>query len=162
MYPQALDHLAHDKEKEWNNILSMRKLKEEAYLRLKRLAQVANFMESGNDLEPESVPLTDLWVEPVASSSGEASTLKEKSIIKENLSEIVSQDSADTKKHNIGKVIQQETAFPKNNQEDDRRQSEPSNTVTRKLTEGRQGTKVAAQSVIDDFRSKNPEIVPRR
>lgn len=119
------------------------------------MTEVANFMEHGNNLGPESVPLTNLWVESIASGSGETS--KEKSIVKENLSEIASQDSANIKKHNIAL---QKTM--KNNKEDDRKQGEASNTVTRKISEGRQGAKVPVQSIIDAYRSKNPEIVPRR
>lgn len=45
---------------EWNEILSMRKLKEEAYLRLARRRQVTGFLESNNGQHSDSLPAASL------------------------------------------------------------------------------------------------------
>ncbi|XP_034951633.1 uncharacterized protein [Chelonus insularis] len=61
---QALDELARAKEMEWNEILSMRKLKEEAYLRVERKRQVMGFLESNNGQMSDSLPPASLSLVP--------------------------------------------------------------------------------------------------
>ncbi|KAK0174901.1 hypothetical protein PV327_010614 [Microctonus hyperodae] len=61
---QALDELARAKEMEWNEILSMRKLKEEAYLRVERKRQVMGFLESNNGQIPDNLPPASLSLIP--------------------------------------------------------------------------------------------------
>ncbi|KAH0561335.1 uncharacterized protein LOC123265929 isoform X2 [Cotesia glomerata] len=73
---QALDELARAKEMEWNEILSMRKLKEEAYLRVERKRQVMGFLENNNgqmsdSLPPASLSLMSEWSESHREASQE-------------------------------------------------------------------------------------------
>ncbi|XP_057322720.1 uncharacterized protein LOC130666081 isoform X2 [Microplitis mediator] len=73
---QALDELARAKEMEWNEILSMRKLKEEAYLRVERKRQVMGYLENNNgqisdSLPPASLSLMPEWAESHRDASQE-------------------------------------------------------------------------------------------
>ncbi|XP_053598926.1 uncharacterized protein LOC103572158 isoform X1 [Microplitis demolitor] len=73
---QALDELARAKEMEWNEILSMRKLKEEAYLRVERKRQVMGYLENNNgqisdSLPPASLSLMPEWAESHREASQE-------------------------------------------------------------------------------------------
>nr|XP_034182555.1 uncharacterized protein LOC117605386 isoform X3 [Osmia lignaria] len=131
---QALDELARAKEMEWNEILSMRKLKEEAYLRIERRRQVMGFME-----------------EKISFGS------------KDDLPEDSSQDSPAFKKEKSSKQSsQRQSTPPKQGGENGRKQVEALSPENRQIGEGRQGAIVDVRSIIADYRLRHPEAVPRR
>lgn len=64
---------------EWNEILSMRKLKEEAYLRIERRRQVVGYMESNGQLSDNLPPASLSLIPDWESSSGVGATMGENS-----------------------------------------------------------------------------------
>lgn len=160
---QALDELARVKEVEWNEILSMRKLKEEAYLRVERRRQVLGFMEGnrqGEALPPASMSLAD-W----ESSDSTTHASKEKCMFesKEDVPEETSQDLPTFKKEKNSKASShRQSTPPKQTGENGRKQTEAMSPENRQIGEGRQGTIVDVRSIIADYRLRHPEIVPRR
>lgn len=139
---QDLDELARAKEMEWNEILSMRKLKEEAYLRLERRRQILGFMESnGSDnlgLPPASLAL-----------------------IQQNFEQrglLVPKDEPkrDRASKAAASIYQQATKM-ENGPRIDAQSPEH-----RQIGEGRQGPIVDVRSIIADYRLRHPETVPRR
>ncbi|KAK0089889.1 hypothetical protein PV325_004912 [Microctonus aethiopoides] len=85
---QALDELARAKEMEWNEILSMRKLKEEAYLRIERKRQVMGFLESNNGQIPDNLPPASLSLIPEWESSPDEGNQELRSDNQESLNTI--------------------------------------------------------------------------
>ncbi|XP_078045601.1 uncharacterized protein LOC144474534 isoform X1 [Augochlora pura] len=162
---QALDELARAKEMEWNEILSMRKLKEEAYLRIERRRQVMGFME-GNGQLAETLPSTSLSLGPEWESSGNTTPISKEKLnfgSKEDLPEDSSRDSPAFKKEKTGKqTSQRQSTPPKQGGENDRKQAEALSPENRQIGEGRQGAIVDVRSIIADYRLRHPEIVPRR
>lgn len=149
---------------EWNDILRMRKLKEEAYLRIERKRHVISYMKSSSDL-PETLPPASLSLSPKWDSINYDTLLKEKSSeFKEDLSEESSQDAA-AKKHKVQtKVTSQRRAKspPKSSGGSSRKQNEASNPEYRQIGEGRQGAILDVTSIIAKHREEHPESVPRR
>ncbi|XP_020293009.1 uncharacterized protein LOC109859306 isoform X1 [Pseudomyrmex gracilis] len=145
----ALKKLAKTKETEWNDILSKRKLKEEAYLRLQRKIQITMYMENDGQLE-ELPPTSSSFDSMDWENSGGATTVsKEKSQI--------------VKKEKTTKNVLQRTTPPKTNGESTRKQTEMSSSEIRQIGEGRQGAIVDVKSIIADHRLKHPDSqVPRR
>ncbi|XP_048507733.1 uncharacterized protein LOC105687709 isoform X2 [Athalia rosae] len=140
---QALDQLARAKEKEWNEILSMRKLKEEAYLRIERRRQVVGFMEGNGQLnDASSLPSASLSLEQ------EWDNAKEKS----NSTEATLSDKSVTKPQVISKQ----------NENGQKESADGQNSENRQIGEGRQGPMVDVRTIIADYRLRHPEIVPRR
>ncbi|XP_046427693.1 uncharacterized protein LOC124183344 isoform X4 [Neodiprion fabricii] len=143
---QALDQLARDKEKEWNEILSMRKLKEEAYLRIERRRQVVGFMEgnscqlneSSSVLPTGSISLEQEWDNAKEKSNSTEATLSDKS---------TSRPQVTSKQNENG---QKESSDGGQNSEN------------RQIGEGRQGPMVDVRTIIADYRLRHPETVPRR
>ncbi|XP_046744474.1 uncharacterized protein LOC124410274 isoform X4 [Diprion similis] len=143
---QALDQLARDKEKEWNEILSMRKLKEEAYLRIERRRQVVGFMEgnscqlneSSSVLPAGSLSLEQEWDNAKEKSNSTEATLSDKS---------TSRPQVTSKQNENG---QKESSDGGQNSEN------------RQIGEGRQGPMVDVRTIIADYRLRHPETVPRR
>ncbi|KAK2586246.1 hypothetical protein KPH14_001502 [Odynerus spinipes] len=159
---QALDELARAKEMEWNEILSMRKLKEEAYLRIERRRQVLGFME-GNRQLGETLPPASLSLGDWESSDSATLVSKEKCAFesKENVPEETSQDLPAFKKEKRASSHRQTTP-PKQTGENGRKQTEAMSPENRQIGEGRQGTIVDVSSIIADYRLRHPEMVPRR
>ncbi|KAG7208995.1 hypothetical protein KM043_015162 [Ampulex compressa] len=162
---QALDELARAKEMEWNEILSMRKLKEEAYLRIERRRQVMGFME-GNGQLADTLPRASLTLGPEWESSGNTTPVsKEKCSFgsKEDLPEESSQDSPAFKKEKNSKSSsQRQSTPPKQGGDGGRKQTEALSPENRQIGEGRQGAIVDVRSIIADYRLRHPETVPRR
>lgn len=162
---QALDELARAKEMEWNEILSMRKLKEEAYLRVERRRQVMGFMEDNGQLA-DTLPPASLALGPESESSGNTTPVsKEKSSFgsKEDLPEESSQDSPASKGEKSSKqASQRQSTPPKQSGENGRKQAEALSPENRQIGEGRQGAIVDVRSIIADYRLRHPETVPRR
>lgn len=161
---QALDELARAKELEWNEILSMRKLKEEAYLRIERRRQVLGFME-GNRQLGETLPPASLSLGDWESSDSTTPVSKEKCAFesKEDVPEETSQDLPTFKKEKNSKgSSNRQTTPPKQTGENGRKQTEAMSPENRQIGEGRQGTIVDVRSIIADYRLRHPEMVPRR
>ncbi|XP_076232469.1 uncharacterized protein LOC143177984 isoform X1 [Calliopsis andreniformis] len=162
---QALDELARAKEMEWNEILSMRKLKEEAYLRIERRRQVMGFME-GNGQLADTLPPASLALGPEWESSGNTTPVSKEKLnfgSKEDLPEESSRDSPAFKKEKIGKQSsQRQSTPPKQGGENGRKQAEVLSPENRQIGEGRQGAIVDVRSIIADYRLRHPETVPRR
>nr|XP_050847912.1 uncharacterized protein LOC127062935 isoform X2 [Vespula vulgaris] len=162
---QALDELARAKEMEWNEILSMRKLKEEAYLRVERRRQVLGFME-GNRQLGETLPPASLSLGPEWESSDSTTPVpKEKCSFesKEDVPEETSQDLPAYKKDKSSKASShRQVTPPKQTGENGRKQTEAMSPENRQIGEGRQGTIVDVRSIIADYRLRHPEMVPRR
>lgn len=162
---QALDELARAKEMEWNEILSMRKLKEEAYLRVERRRQVLGFME-GNRQMGETLPPASLSLGPEWESSDSTTPVpKEKCSFdsKEDVPEETSQDLPAYKKEKSSKASShRQVTPPKQTGENGRKQTEAMSPENRQIGEGRQGTIVDVRSIIADYRLRHPEMVPRR
>ncbi|XP_043258306.1 uncharacterized protein LOC122400746 isoform X2 [Colletes gigas] len=162
---QALDELARAKEMEWNEILSMRKLKEEAYLRIERRRQVMGFME-GNGQLSDTLPPASLALGPEWESSGNTTPVSKEKLnfdSKEDLPEESSRDSPAFKKEKLGKQSsQRQSTPPKQGGENGRKQTEALSPENRQIGEGRQGAIVDVRSIIADYRLRHPETVPRR
>lgn len=162
---QALDELARAKEMEWNEILSMRKLKEEAYLRIERRRQVMGFME-GNGQLADTLPPASLALGPEWESSGNTTPVSKEKLSfgsKEDLPEESSQDSPAYKREKGSKqASQRQSTPPKQSGENGRKQAEALSPENRQIGEGRQGTIVDVRSIIADYRLRHPETVPRR
>ncbi|XP_071856319.1 uncharacterized protein isoform X1 [Bombus fervidus] len=162
---QALDELARAKEMEWNEILSMRKLKEEAYLRIERRRQVMGFME-GNGQLADTLPPASLTLGPEWESSGNTTPVSKEKLSfgsKEDLPEESSQDSPAFKREKGSKqASQRQSTPPKQSGENGRKQAEALSPENRQIGEGRQGTIVDVRSIIADYRLRHPETVPRR
>ncbi|XP_017766460.1 PREDICTED: uncharacterized protein LOC108555350 isoform X2 [Eufriesea mexicana] len=162
---QALDELARAKEMEWNEILSMRKLKEEAYLRIERRRQVMGFME-GNGQLADTLPPASLALGPEWESSGNTTPVSKEKLSfgsKEDLPEESSQDSPAFKKEKGTKQgSQRQSTPPKQGGENGRKQTEALSPENRQIGEGRQGAIVDVRSIIADYRLRHPETVPRR
>lgn len=149
---------------EWNEILSMRKLKEEAYLRIERRRQVIGFMEGNNQLAetlpPVNMSLSSEW-------ESESALSKEKvfgGVSKEDLPEGILQGTSLSKKErSVKHMSQRQTASSKNSKENvGRKRNEVSSPDNRQIGEGRQGAIVDVQSIIADYRLRHPETVPKR
>lgn len=161
---QALDELARATEMEWNRVLTMRKLKEEAYLRIERRRQVVNFMEGQdrlNDLLPTVNSALDTDWEGKKLSNV---TIKEKCFPSRD-------DHADSIVQNMGlyknvdkvsKSLQQTAQNLSNRLSADSRKQAEILGENRQIGEGRQGPIVDVRSIIADYRLRHPETVPRR
>ncbi|XP_076674736.1 uncharacterized protein LOC143372458 isoform X3 [Andrena cerasifolii] len=162
---QALDELARAKEMEWNEILSMRKLKEEAYLRIERRRQVMGFME-GNGQLADTLPPASLALGPEWESSGNTTPVSKEKMnfgSKEDLPEESSRDSPAFKKEKTGKQgSHRQSTPPKQGGENGRKHAEALSPENRQIGEGRQGAIVDVRSIIADYRLRHPETVPRR
>lgn len=150
---------------EWNEILSMRKLKEEAYLRIERRRQVMGFME-GNGQLADTLPPASLTLGPEWESSGNTTPVSKEKLSfgsKEDLPEESSQDSPAFKRDKSSKqASQRQSTPPKQSGENGRKQAEALSPENRQIGEGRQGAIVDVRSIIADYRLRHPETVPRR
>lgn len=142
---RTLNELAREKEREWNNILHLKKVKEELLLRMQRRRQVL-LLNSEKD--------TTEW--DLAGEAQLADMLeKNKDGLKSNLMmvPIVSSSPANsklmqTKTHSKPRSILPKQTF-----------NEYTNNECR---QGRQGPILDVRSIIADYRQRHPETVPRR
>ena len=154
---QALDELARAKEMEWNEILSMRKLKEEAYLRLERRRQVVGFMEGNGELI-DSLPPASLALDSSDWDNGSAS-VKDNKIGYGSLQD----GSPPSRKDKIVKLQpHRQSSSPKLGESGRKQAVDSQNLENRQIGEGRQGPIVDVRSIIADYRLRHPETVPRR
>lgn len=165
---QALDELARAAEMEWNRVLTMRKLKEEAYLRIERRRQVVNFME-GHDRLNDLLPAINLtqhdsdWDKKLTSNVN----LREKYSSRNDDDSMVQNIYKNSDK--VSKSLQQTAQNLSNRLSADARkhqQQQQQQTISdvdnRHIGEGRQGPTVDVRSIIADYRLRHPENVPRR
>ncbi|XP_014230378.1 putative mediator of RNA polymerase II transcription subunit 26 isoform X2 [Trichogramma pretiosum] len=165
---QDLDELARAKEMEWNEILSMRKLKEEAYLRIERRRQIMGFMESnGTDA---ALPLASLSLalhhqQQQQQQQHQQQQQQQQEMKKEDRhSRASSKATANYHPPNKQQHQQQPNQQllengPKQQQLLDLQNSEHN----RQIGEGRQGAIVDVRSIIADYRLRHPaETVPKR
>ncbi|XP_015111642.1 uncharacterized protein LOC107037544 isoform X2 [Diachasma alloeum] len=168
---QALDELARAKEMEWNEILSMRKLKEEAYLRVERKRQVMGFLGNTNGQIAESIPPASLslapdWEPPAPPQEPPAPTEAPKDspppeeppppVKKSPERQIIP-----PKSQNRQLTVSQVSARPPQDQKHQKRILDVQ-LDARQIGEGRQGPLLDVRSVIAEHRLRHPETVPRR
>ncbi|XP_043474848.1 trichohyalin-like isoform X2 [Leptopilina heterotoma] len=164
---QALDELARAAEMEWNRVLTMRKLKEEAYLRVERRRQVVNFME-GHDRLNDLLPSMNSAHDSHDWEAKKLGNIKEKCAfptvrggggVGDDEQNILYKNNSDK----ISKSLQQ-TAQNLSNRlsADARKQAADLLGDNRQIGEGRQGPTVDVRSIIADYRLRHPESVPRR
>lgn len=155
---------------EWNEILSMRKLKEEAYLRVERRRQVLGFME-GNRQMGDTIPPASLSLGPEWESNDSTTTAlpKDKCCSFESKEDVIpeetSQELPGYKKEKSSKASSNRQVTPPKQTagENGRKQTaEAMSPENRQIGEGRQGTIVDVRSIIADYRLRHPEMVPRR
>lgn len=187
---QALDELARAKEMEWNEILSMRKLKEEAFLRVERRRQVMGFLESNNgqisdNLPPASLSLIPEWEQSHRDPSRERRNIQdslsgaevtmhdERSRLRLDSCRDDSQTAdddlsgkRDEEGTNLSQKSQRKRSGSSSKHPNDgtrkQRRSIDANLDARQIGEGRQGPIVDVRSIIADYRLRHPETVPRR
>lgn len=154
---QDLDELARAKEMEWNEILSMRKLKEEAYLRIERRRQIMGFLDHNNqsvDLgPPASLALKQHYWERSSSKAeqqqqeiNDSTTISRREGHSKSLKNS-SQNYDDHRKH----IHENGSKF-----------GVQQNSDQRFIGEGRQGPTVDVKSIIADYRLAHPDAVPKR
>lgn len=141
---------------EWNEILSLKKLKEEAYDRLQRKRQVINFIDSnGPQQQLDALGSSTIdW----DMSRGEK---RDFSLVKNDTRNRSRDSSPFVKKDKISR----QATPPKQLMEAAKKQmmmSDAQNFDNRPIGEGRQGPIVDVRSIIADYRLKHPESVPRR
>lgn len=149
---RTLSELAKEKEREWNNILHLKKLKEELLLRMQRKRQVLLISSGKNDSSLTEWELTE--------STSELSE-KNKDGIKANNSglmmvPIVSSSPAATKSNGKNQT-KLRSILPKPGFS-----LQELNVNSQEFKTGRQGPILDVKSLIADYRQKHPETVPRR
>ncbi|XP_033212791.1 WD repeat-containing protein 87-like isoform X2 [Belonocnema kinseyi] len=164
---QALDELARAAEMEWNRVLTMRKLKEEAYLRIERRRQVINFMEGSDKLTINEILPPTLDSDWESRKSASNLSIKEKCgfPMRDEHGEGISQDNSGLyKSEKVSKSLLQQQHPVQNahhRQTADARKQADALIENRQIGEGRQGPIVDVRSIIADYRLRHPETVPR-
>lgn len=139
---RTLNELAKEKEREWNNIIHLKKLKEELLLRIQRRKQI--LILTGDKTLSES-EMTDSQLESLEERL--TSTANGQSILKSNL---LNSKNATLKIPSVtNKKSLLNSALEMNGQSQDGRQF-------------RQRPVIDVQSIIADYRQRHPEAVPRR
>ncbi|KAJ8910935.1 hypothetical protein NQ315_014355 [Exocentrus adspersus] len=146
---KTLNELAKEKEREWNNILHLKKIKEELLLRMQRKRQIM--------IINEKTDYTDLLSESQNDNSDERNkTSSPHSILKSNLT---NPQKSTLRIPNVilnGDKSKQKNILPKLSQ----------NTIelngTLDLRQAKQRPVLDVQSIIADYRQRHPEAVPRR
>lgn len=133
---RTLNELAKEKEREWNNIIHLKKMKEELLLRLQRQKQVLMIGDKSDLCELEIIAENQADVSEERSSQ---SVLKSKNNLRRSNMKI-------SKQRNSGKSHQFNNHLDLNGQSH----------------HARQRNVVDVQSIIADYRQRHPEIVPRR
>lgn len=142
---RTLNELAKEKEKEWNNIIHMKKMKEELLLRLQRQKQIL-MMNDKNDL-------CDVDID---SSLMDYHDDRQQSVLKTKINNNNAQKSNSLSKGHL-QSSNKRNYYNKNYQ----------NTLTNHQDlnggqQNRQRNVVDVQSIIADYRQRHPETVPRR
>ncbi|KAJ8679570.1 hypothetical protein QAD02_015357, partial [Eretmocerus hayati] len=179
---QELDELARAKEMEWNEILSMRKLKEEAYLRLERRRQVMGFMESNGPhsggagsehqmlLPPASLALSHLnydrdhslqLIQPKEERTDGDSSATTRRDLRNSKNQPLSPYQIQQQLLAATRYQQLENG-PRLTQQLQGQGSHPESPDHRPIGEGRQGPIVDVRSIIADYRLRHPDTLPKR
>ncbi|KAF2899558.1 hypothetical protein ILUMI_06608 [Ignelater luminosus] len=163
---RTLNELAREKEREWNNIIHLKKIKEELLLRIQRRKQIMM-------LNNEKIDWNDQDASPESQSD----------ILEERLRQTDSRSKQSLLKHNIntnnsGLVIFSTTSQSSSSKSSG--ESTPSNKSKNSLLkqfpntiieingqsgdpkQNRQRPVLDVQSIIADYRQRHPEAVPRR
>ncbi|XP_063925923.1 uncharacterized protein LOC135139559 isoform X3 [Zophobas morio] len=144
---RTLNELAKEKEREWNNIIHLKKMKEELLLRMQRKKQV--MLLSSDKGENGEV----LFGESQTDSVGERLKISNQSILKANLT-------------NPNKTLKIPSAgFDKSRHRNILPKPPQYSQDLNGSLDFRQGQKrpvLDVQSIIADYRQRHPEIVPRR
>ncbi|XP_063241467.1 uncharacterized protein LOC134541744 isoform X2 [Bacillus rossius redtenbacheri] len=158
----ALEAMARAKEHEWNSILRLRKVKEEMLLRLQRKRQVMLIMMGGRPGEAvDWEALCGEWGRP-----------HETALNPVNLSKTAGRPGRAQQALKAGQHVMMVPVVSSSPQAKDRRGQRPilpkppaaagGNGQNPVIGEGRQGTILDVRSIIADYRSRHPEMVPRR
>lgn len=141
---RTLNELAREKEREWNNILHVKKIKEELLLRMQRKRQILllNVEKSEADY--------DLSTENHLEGDKKESKINNSGLM---MVPIVSSSPANLKNNQSKTHAKQRSILPKPNLNID--------SLNENKT-GRQGPILDVRSIIADYRQRHPETVPRR
>ncbi|KAJ8944812.1 hypothetical protein NQ318_013148 [Aromia moschata] len=148
---KTLNELAKEKEREWNNIIHLKKIKEELLLRMQRKRQVMVISEKSD------------YLDMLGESQGENSTTEEHpksgsphSILKSNLTNPQKPSLRIPNINLNGDKSKHRSILPKYTQ----------NILdfngSLDLRQGKQRPTLDVQSIIADYRQRHPEAVPRR
>lgn len=143
---KTLNDLAKEKEREWNNIIHLRKLKEELLIRIQRKKQILTLLSDRNETE---VSDSQGDVSDDRSNSVSSGTILKSSLSSKGLK--IPQTHQD--KNTINQLSSRSllsSALEMNGQSADCSK------------QGRQRPVIDVQSLIADYRQRHPEIVPRR
>lgn len=149
---RTLNELAKDKEKEWNNIIHMKKMKEELLLRLQRQKQILMMNDKSDmcDVDMIESPLIDYHDD------------RQQSILKTKMNNNNNNHNVQ-KANNSNKGHLQSSGGNKRNYYNKNYQNTLANH--QELNGGQQNRQrnvVDVQSIIADYRQRHPETVPRR
>lgn len=145
---RTLNELAKEKEREWNNVLHVKKIKEELLLRLQRKKQIMVLDKSDLDWD-SSTDLDDRL------TSKESSNLKGNSLMIPVVSSSPSMSSRNSIRDSKSLNNKMRNILPKTSSIlDVNGQGE--------CKQGRQGPILDVRSIIADYRQRHPETVPRR
>lgn len=145
---RTLNELAKEKEREWNNILHVKKIKEELLLRLQRKKQIMVLDKSDLDWD-SSTDLDDRL------TSKECTNLKGNSLMIPVVSSSPSMSSRNSIRDSKSLNNKTRNILPKTSSIlDVNGQGE--------CKQGRQGPILDVRSIIADYRQRHPETVPRR
>lgn len=152
---------------EWNEILSMRKLKEEAYLRIERRRQILGYMESNGPLSTSDnhlLPPASLALAQLNYEGREKALLvpkEEQGILSRDGSPASRRERSSKTPTSFHQQIttKQQHLLVENGP---RQIIDAMSAEHRPIGEGRQGPIVDVRSIIADYRLRHPETVPRR
>lgn len=135
---RTLNELAKEKEREWNNIIHLKKIKEELLIRMQRKKQIIMMTEKNYDY-------ADMLSDSMNDNNGldEPTKSHQQSLLKTNLS------NSTRLNRNQMKGGKQRNILPKPQ-------------INCPETNGRQRPVLDVQSIIADYRQRHPEAVPRR
>lgn len=146
---RTLNELAREKEREWNNILHVKKIKEELLLRMQRKRQILLLTAEKGDIE---------W--DLSSENHISEGFDKRDSLKANnnglmMVPIVSSSPANLKNNQTKTNAKPRSILPKPNPNIDFNLQNEGRT-------GRQGPILDVRSIIADYRQRHPETVPRR
>lgn len=145
---------------EWNEILSMRKLKEEAYLRIERRRQVMGFMEGNGSLATDGpMPPASL---ALAQQSFDAANKDSKLLVVPKEESTLKRERSSKAQSNYQQQHASKHGENGPKQQQQQQMIDAQSPEHRQIGEGRQGPIVDVRSIIADYRLRHPDTVPRR
>ncbi|GFG35452.1 hypothetical protein Cfor_09110, partial [Coptotermes formosanus] len=153
----TLNALARAKEHEWNNIIRLKKMKEEMFLRLQRKRQVI-LLTMGSISKPSSTLdwdlSSDMRLGECTVGTDEIPSSRDHTNLKETATRINSKEQNTVSQFGLQPQLTGGVSVLKSNQNH--------NGQNPVIGEGRQGPILDVKSIIADYRSRHPETVPRR